>query len=551
MSNKSPRPDKESTAFPILTDEQIKLIASESETLDFAAGDVLIEEGDGDFCFYVIQAGEIRITENSTGEEREVTVHGPGEFTGDIDMLTGHRSFFQAIASRDGRALKLGGEELREIIRAHSSLGDLLLNAFILRRDLLLASDFAGVRVIGSRHSQDTFRIRNFLSRNHVPFTWIDLEKEHNVDALLEQVGVAPEETPIILYGNSKPLRNPSNQELAEAAGFATQPDDELYDLVVVGGGPAGLAAAVYGASEGLKTLVVEESAPGGQASWSSKIENYLGFPTGLSGSELAEKAVIQADKFGVQMLTPFSAQSLEIEESIKVIGLSEDEIVKTRTVVIATGADYRRLPLDNLEQYEGSSVFYSATSIEASLCQENEVAIVGGGNSAGQAAIFLSDFASCVHIFIRGDSLDKSMSRYLTRRIEQSENIHLSPHTEVTALHGESSLERITVKSNETDETEEYDVVNLFVFVGAKPHTEWLDGVVEMDDKGFIKTGNDIDNFQRNGSTQRAPYHLETSLAGVFAAGDVRADSVKRVASAVGEGSMAVQFIHQVIEKE
>ena len=551
MSNKSPRPDKESTAFPILTDEQIDLIAREAESIDFAAGDVLIEEGDGDFCFYVIQAGEIRITESSTGEEREITVHGSGEFTGDIDMLTGHRPFFQATASEDGRALKLGGEALREIIRAHSSLGDLLLNAFIRRRDLLLASDFAGVRVIGSRHSQDTFRIRDFLSRNHVPFTWLDLEKDQGVEALLEQVGVDPDETPIILYGNSKPLRNPSNQQLAEAAGFATQPDDELYDLVVVGGGPAGLATAVYGASEGLKTLVVEESAPGGQASWSSKIENYLGFPTGLSGSELAEKAVIQADKFGVQMLTPFRAQSLEVDGSIKTIALSENETVRTRTVVIATGADYRRLPLDNLEQYEGSSIFYSATSIEASLCQENEVAIVGGGNSAGQAAIFLSDFASCVHIFIRGDSLDRSMSRYLTRRIEQADNIHLSPHTEVTALHGESSLERITVKNNETDKTEEYDVVNLFVFIGAKPHTEWLDGVVEMDDKGFIKTGNDLDNSRRNGSTQRAPYHLETSLPGVFAAGDVRANSVKRVASAVGEGSMAVQFIHQVMEKE
>ena len=553
MSNQLSQTDSASTAFPVLTDEQINLIAREAEPIGFAAGEVLIEEGDGDFCFYVVQEGSISITETSTGEEREIAVHGPGEFTGDIDMLSGKRSFFQAAGKAEGRALKLGGEQLREVIRAHSSLGDLLLNAFLTRREQLLESDFAGVRVIGSRWSQDTFRIRDFLARNHVPFTWLDLERDQDVEVLLKQLGVDPEETPIILYGNREPLKNPSNQQLAEIAGFATQPDDELYDLVVVGGGPAGLAAAVYGASEGLKTLVVEESAPGGQASWSSKIENYLGFPTGLSGSELAERAVIQAEKFGVQLLTARCAERLATEESIKVITLDRDEIVRTRTVVIATGAAYRRLPLENLAQYEGSSIFYSATATEATACQSSDVAIVGGGNSAGQAAVFLSQYAHRVHIFIRGDSLASSMSRYLTRRIEQADNIHLAPHTEVTALHGDSALERITVENNQTGETQDYDVASLFVFIGAKPHTEWLDGVVEMDDKGFIKTGNDLDGFRGNGTPlpNRPPFHLETSLPGVFAAGDVRANSVKRVASAVGEGSMAVQFIHQVLEKE
>lgn len=539
--------DKNVVAFPTLTAEQIALIAPAAEEIAYPEGTILINEGDADFCFYIVTQGSIRILEHSTGEAREIAVHGSGEFTGDVDMLTGHRSLFQAVAGADCRALELGAAALREVIRAHSSLGDLLLNAFLVRRDLLLESGFTGVRVIGSRWSQDTFRIRDFLARNHVPFTWLDLDREAGVEDLLAHVGVTPEETPIILYGNHKPLKNPSNQTLAEAVGFSVRPDDEIYDLVVVGGGPAGLAAAVYGASEGLKTLVIEENGPGGQASWSSKIENYLGFPTGLSGSELAERAVLQAEKFGVQLITPCCARSLQMDGPLKLVTLEDGQTVRTRTVVIATGAAYQRLSLEHQQQYEGASIFYSATAVEATMCQDSNVAIVGGGNSAGQAAIFLSQYAHQVYIFIRGATLNTSMSRYLIRRIEEAENIELVPHTHVTGLHGADCLRQITVEHTKTKAEATYDVTNLFVFIGAKPHTEWLDGALELDDKSFIKTGHTLAGFPQN-DTSRAPFHLETSMPGVFAAGDVRAGSVKRVASAVGEGSMAVQFVHQVL---
>jgi thioredoxin reductase (NADPH) len=404
--------------------------------------------------------------------------------------------------------------------------------------------------VIGSRWSQDTFRIRDFLARNHVPFTWLDLEQDKGVDRLLQRIGVQSEETPIVLYGDQEVLRNPGNQDLAEAAGFSTTADEALYDLVVVGGGPAGLAAAVYASSEGLKTLVLEESAPGGQAACSSKIENYLGFPTGLSGGELAERAVIQAEKFGVEILTPGCAVGLAAEGTIKTITLANSEQVRTRTAVIATGASYRRLPLENLERYEGSSIFYSATAVEARLCHESEVAVVGGGNSAGQAAVFLAEQARCVHLFVIDNSLDAYMSRYLIRRIEQADNIHVAYQTEITALHGDEQLEKITTRNNATGDTNEYEVAGVFIFIGAEPHTEWLNGALELDDKGFIKTGDALNGFRANGATplKRQPYLLETSMPGVFAAGDVRSNSVKRVASAVGEGSMCVQFIHQVL---
>lgn len=541
---------KNAIAFPRLTDEQIRLIAANATAVTYAEGTILIEEGDADFCFYVITHGSIDILESSSGKPRDIAVHGPGEFTGDIDMLTGHRAFFQARAGANCRALMLQAAALRELIRAQSSLGDLLLNAFLMRRDMLLEGGFTGVRIIGSRWSQDTFRIRDFLARNHVPYTWLDLEKEEGIDALLEQIGVKPEETPIILYGNSVPLKNPTTHQVAHAIGIPAHASAEVYDLVVVGGGPAGLAAAVYGASEGLKTVVIEASGPGGQASWSSKIENYLGFPTGLSGSELASRAMIQAEKFGVQFLMPCSVQGLATAGALKILTLEDGAEVRARSVIIATGAAYQRLPLANLAQYEGACIFYSATAVEATMCLGCAIAIVGGGNSAGQAAIFLAQYADHVHIFIRGASLDASMSRYLIRRIEQTPNIHLAPCTTITALHGEASLQAITVRDQVTEQAHAYDVSNLFVFIGAKPHTAWLTGALAMDKDGFIKTGNAVADLWAADKTfpQRTPYFLETSLPGVFAAGDVRAESVKRVASAVGEGAMAVMFIHRVL---
>lgn len=539
------------TAYPTLTEEQMALLASQADEIEFAPGKVLFHEGESDFSFFVIKSGAIRITENSTGEEKEVTVHYPGEFTGDIDMLTGQHSLVTAVVAEPTTVLRIDAEKLRDIIRSHSVLGDVILEAFLMRRTLLVESDFVGMRVIGSRWTRETFRIRDFLAGHHIPFTWLDLEREPGVDQLLYNLGIPPEETPIVLWSDHPPLRNPSNQELAEIVGLSTDvSEDELYDLVVIGAGPAGLAAAVYGASEGLKTVVLEKDAPGGQASWSSKIENYLGFPTGLSGAELAQRAVVQAEKFGVNLITPCSAVGLRTQGAIKLIDMENDEQIRTRTAVIATGAAYQRLSIENMERYEGSSVFYSATGVEAILCHDNAVAVVGGGNSAGQAAVFLSQYARAVHLFTRGESLAATMSRYLSRRIEETGNIELHPHTEVTELHGETELAKVTVRHNQSDITEEYDINLLFVFIGAKPHSEWLDQAVALDEKGFIKTGELVGEFpsKQRPYPSRRPYLLETSIPGVFAVGDVRSTSVKRIASAVGEGSMAIQFVHQVL---
>lgn len=542
--------ERTQVAFPRLSAEQMDLLAENTETLDYPEGTVLFAAGDTDYPFFIVRRGTVCIVETSQGVEQEVAIHQPGEFTGDIDMLTGRRSIVTAIAGPECRVLKLEAEALREVIRSRSALGDLLLNAFLMRRTLLLETDFAGVRVIGSRWSRDTFRIRDFLARNHVPFTWLDLERDAGAEQLLASLHIHPAETPILLLENREPLRNPSNQGLAEAVGITTVADEELYDLVVVGGGPAGLAAAVYGASEGLKTVVLEENAPGGQASWSSKIENYLGFPTGLSGAELAERATLQAEKFGVTILTPCCATQLEDQGDSKVITLTNGQKVSTRTVVIATGATYQRLPVADLARYEGASVFYSATAVEARLCQELTVGIVGGGNSAGQAAIFLADHTHSVQMFVRGDTLATTMSRYLIQRIEQAENIEVAYQTEILGLHGEPNLECVTARHRQNDTLQEYPLDYLFIFIGAKPHTGWLNGAVALDRHGFIKTGDQLAGFRQPpvGRPRRRPYMLETDVPGVFAAGDVRAGSVKRVASAVGEGAMAVQFVHQVL---
>jgi thioredoxin reductase (NADPH) len=542
---------KATTAYPTLTEEQIALLASRADAAEFAAGEVLFHEGESDFSFFVIKSGAARILENSTGEEKEVTVHHAGDFTGDIDMLTGQRSLVTAVAIEPTTVLRIDAEKLRDIIRSHSALGDVILEAFLMRRTLLIESDFVGVRVIGSRWTRDTFRIRDFLAGHHIPFTWLDLEREPGVDQLLYNLGIRPQETPIVLWSDHPPLRNPSNNDLAEIVGLNTEvTEDELYDLIVVGAGPAGLAAAVYGASEGLQTVVLEKDAPGGQASWSSKIENYLGFPTGVSGAELAQRAVVQAEKFGVKIVTPCSVVGLRTQGTTKVIDMENGEQVRTRTAVIATGAAYQRLAIKNMEHYEGSSVFYSATGVEAILCHDNAVAVVGGGNSAGQAAVFLSQYARGVHLFIRGESLAATMSRYLIRRIEEAGNIELHPYTEITELHGETELAKVTVYNNQTSATKEYDINLLFVFIGAKPHTEWLGQAVALDEKGFIKTGELVGEFpsKQRPYPPRRPYLLETSIPGVFAVGDVRSTSVKRIASAVGEGSMAIQFVHQVL---
>lgn len=542
--------EKYPNAFPKFDDEQLKQFAKVAECHTYRDGDVLFAAGDREFKFHVIKSGEIVIVDRSSGEPREMLVHEAGEFTGDLANLTGSPANADAIARGKTEVYEVCAEELRHIIGEQPTLSDTILQTFIARWLALQDSNFTGLRVIGSRFSGDTFRIRDFLSKNRVVFTWLDLENDPQVDVLLKQFNIKPEETPIVVYGGDWVLRNPSNVELAERIGILRPIEDTLYDLAIIGGGPAGLAAAVYGASEGLKTIVLDKIATGGQAGTSSRIENYLGFPTGVSGAELAGRATLQAEKFGASLSTPSNVGKLELDGGYPSLHLDGGKQLQAKAILIASGADYRKLNVENRERFDGAGVYYAATQLEAQFCAGEQVIVVGGGNSAGQAAVFLSGNVRKVYVLIRGDDLGKNMSRYLSQRIEATENIELLCETEVTGLSGKDYLESAEVTNNKTGEKREIKTPAVFSFIGAIPRTDWLPPEIETDEKGFIKTGNDI-NISSFWKLKRQPFLLETSFAGVFAAGDVRSDSVKRVASAVGEGSMTVQFVHEYLKKK
>ncbi len=436
------------------------------------------------------------------------------------------------------------------VLNHHPELGDLILNAFLARRQLLRESEsFAAIRVIGAKNSHDAFRVREFLSKNLLPFMWIDLEGDSCVRCLLEQFHVTADDTPVVAWGAQTLLRNPSNRELAELVGLRDRLEQMDFDLVVVGGGPAGLAAAVYGESEGLRTLVVERMAPGGQAGRSMRIENYLGFPGGITGADLAERAILQAKKFGATMTVATEALSMEFDDGRPVLRLDADEVVRTRCLLIATGADYRLLGVEGCQEFEGSGVYYAATPIEAAMCRDATVVVVGGGNSAGQAAVYLSRTAAKVYVVIRADNLYKGMSDYLARRVEDSDNIEILLNSEVCRLAGQGSLREVGIIDNKSGEVRSFEVSALFSFIGATPRTDWLPQEIEKDEKEFVCTGPALAG-SRHWGLKRQPFLLETSRPGVFAAGDVRSGSVKRVASAVGEGSMAVQFVHEFLRE-
>jgi thioredoxin reductase (NADPH) len=429
-------------------------------------------------------------------------------------------------------------------------LSDLILQAFIARRQLLRQSpDFTGLRVLGSRYSADTFRVRDFLAKNRVLFTWVDVETDPQVGQLLRQFGVTEADTPVVACGHLVMLRNPSNRQLADAIGIRQPLEHAVYDLVVVGAGPAGLAAAVYGASEGLRTVVLEQTAPGGQAGSSMRIENYLGFPTGLTGNELAGRAVLQANKFGAHLSVPTPVTRLEFDKAYPVLHLDGGETVAAKCLLIASGAEYRRLGVEGCERYEGTGVYYAATPNEAPLCRGAEVVLVGGGNSAGQAAVFLAGHARKVVLLLRGGDLYQSMSSYLARRIEQTANIEVLRHTTVRRMRGDGRLSAVEIANHRTGEERTVETPAVFSFIGAVPRTDWLPAEVERDAKGFVLTGPAVAKSP-HWTARRPPLLLETSRAGVFAAGDVRAGSVKRVASAVGEGAMAVQFVHEYLKE-
>jgi thioredoxin reductase (NADPH) len=539
--------------FPKLIPAQIDRIAAHGRIRSVQPGEVLIEQGDTSVPFFVVITGEVEIVRPFDAYETLVTVHGSGEFTGEVNMLSGRRSFFRARATKPGKVIELDHQQMLTLVQTDAELSDILMRAFILRRVELIAAGVGDIILIGSTHSASTLRIKEFLMRNGHPYSYIDLERDPDVQNLLDNFKISASEIPVLICRGQLALRNPSNQQIADCLGFNESVDQtHVRDLVVIGAGPSGLAAAVYGASEGLDVLVLETSSPGGQAGSSSKIENYLGFPTGITGQELAARAYLQAQKFGAHMLIA-KATRLICDRKPYVIEFENGARISTRTVVIATGAQYRKLPLENLSRFEGAGVYYGATFVEAQLCGGEEVIVVGGGNSAGQAAVFLAQTAKRVYMLVRSAGLAASMSRYLIRRIENSPTITLRPQTEIVALEGDNHLNSAYWRNGKTGQTEKHEISHIFVMTGADPNTRWLNDCMALDSKGFIKTGSDLlpeDLGAAGWPLTRPPYLLETSLPGVFAVGDVRGGSIKRVASAVGEGSIAISFIHKVLQE-
>ena len=539
--------------FPKLTPVQISRIEPHGRIRSIQPGEVLIEQGDTSVPFFVVITGEIEIVRPFGTQETLVTVHSDGQFTGEVNMLSGRRSLVRARVTKPGKVIELDHQQMLSLVQTDVELSGIFMRAFILRRVELIAAGVGDIVLVGSAYSADTLRIKEFLMRNGHPYSYIDLERDLDVQNLLDTFQVSASEIPVLICRGQIVLRTPSNQEIADCLGFNESIDQtHVRDLIIIGAGPSGLAAAVYGASEGLDVLMLETSSPGGQAGSSSSIENYLGFPTGISGQELAGRAYTQAQKFGARMLVAKASQ-LVCDGRPYVIELENGARISTRTVMIATGVQYRKLPLENLSRFEGAGVYYGATFVEAQLCGGEEVVVVGGGNSAGQAAVFLAQNAKHVHMLVRSSGLTASMSRYLIRRIENTPTIILRPRTEIVTLEGGAHLESVHWRNNQSGETEKHEISHVFIMTGAEPNTHWLNGCIILDDKGFIKTGSDLlsDNLSASAwPLMRQPYLLETSLPGVFAVGDVRSGSVKRVASAVGEGSIAISFIHKVLQE-
>jgi len=539
--------------FPTLTAAQIARIAAHGSRRSIGRGEVLIEEGDRVVPFFVVMAGRVEVVRRS-GADRPVASHGPGQFTGEANMLSGRPAMFRVRAVEPGEVAEIDRERLLALVQTDPELGEILMRAFIFRRLELVAHGMGDVVLIGSTHSADTHRIKEFLTRNDHPHAYLDLDRDADVQHLLDRFHVSVADVPVLICRDQAVLRNPTNQQIADCLGFnAAINQTRLRDIIIVGAGPSGLAAAVYGASEGLDVLVLESNAPGGQAGSSSKIENYLGFPMGISGQELAGRAYTQAQKFGAEMIIAKGATQLTCTRKPYAIEIGDGTRVPAHAVIIATGAEYRKLSVENLSRFEGAGVYYSATVFEAQSCGGKDVIVVGGGNSAGQAAVFLAQTARHVRLLVRSGGLAESMSRYLIQRIDKHPAIELQTHTEIVALEGNGHVERVRWRNNRTGATETGNVSHVFSMTGAVPNTRWLDGCVALDAKGFIKTGRDLspdDLAAAHWPLARAPHLLETSLPGLFAIGDVRSGSTKRVASAVGEGSIAIALVHQVLHE-
>ena len=533
-------------AYPALSEAQIIALGALGERRPTGQDEILFRQGQQNRDFFVVLAGKVAVVEgHGAAEERIIAVHGRGRFLDELSLLTGEASYYTAKVTEPGEVLVVPVDRLRDLVARDDDFGDLILRAYLIRRSILIDLG-VGLRVVGSRYSPDARRLRDFAARNRLPYRWLDLEADADAEELLRQFGVAPEDTPIVIV-RGRLLRNPSNAELAATAGLpapaTTRQSD--YDLLVVGAGPAGLSAGVYGASEGMRTVILDAFATGGQAGTSSRIENYLGFPSGISGAELAERAVIQARKFGTTFAIPARAASISRDGGRYRVGLDDGTSKTATSVVIATGASYRRLTVPGLDRFEEMCVYYAASQAEATICRGSPVAVLGGGNSAGQATVFLSRHAERVSLIVREADLGEKMSRYLIDQITRLPNVRILLSTEVRELLGGDELETIAVENNRTGARQTIKARALFVFIGVTPCTGWLCGLVELDDHGFVRTGPAADRLSGAAEPEAGARRsaLETSQPGVFAAGDVRSGSTKRVATAVGEGAMAISL--------
>jgi thioredoxin reductase (NADPH) len=536
-------------AFRQLNDAELAALEPFGVRRAMSAGEYLYREGDPGYDFFVVLSGAVEIVVHTEGKERVIARHSPGRFLGELNLLTGQRVFVSARVAEPGEVLAVPRDALRRLIATDASLSDKILAAFLARRAILMTGASSAIRVIGSRFSPDSGRVREFLVRNRIPHEWLDPDAESDVERLLREFEIAPRDLPVVIV-SGRVLRHPTPGVLADYLGLTvgTTPDGG-FDLIVVGAGPAGLAAAVYGASEGLRTLVLEMVAVGGQAGSSSRIENYLGFPTGISGGDLTQRATVQAQKFGASFSSPCTVVSLQEQAGHFILRLSNGSEIPSRAVIVATGARYRKLDADGLERFESRGVYYAATELEARACAGSPAVVAGGGNSAGQAALFLADAGSAVTIVIRGPNLEASMSRYLIDRIEATKRIVVRQNTRIIALEGDESLTGVRISGPSGEET--LGATALFSFIGAEPASQWLSGFAALDDRGFVLTDRSLGREQLEGrwdALGRAPLPFETSHPGLFAVGDVRSGSTKRVAAAVGEGSAAVRSVYDYL---
>ncbi|HVP55336.1 MAG TPA: FAD-dependent oxidoreductase [Candidatus Eisenbacteria bacterium] len=544
--------DQQTQAFPLLTAAQIDRIRPYGKVRAVSADEILFDVGNEHMPMFILLSGELEVVQPTCSGERTLVKHEPGGFSGEISVISGRRSLARGRVTEPGEFLEVSQGNLRSLIAKDAELSEIFMRAYILRRLMLITKGFGDVVVLGSIHCGGTLRLREFLSRNGHPYTYIDLDRDAQAQEILDRFQVSVKEIPVLICRGTKVLRNPKPQEVADCLGLNNPVDEaQVRDVIVVGGGPSGLAAAVYAASEGLNVLVIETNAPGGQAGSSSKIENYLGFPTGISGFELATRAINQAQKFGAEMLVAHDVVRLHCDRRPYHIELENGQKLTTRTVVIASGAQYNKPDIPNRARFEGTGVYYGATNMEAPLCENEAIIVVGGGNSAGQAAVYLSQFASQVHMLVRSGKLSDTMSRYLIERVEGNPKVTLHFHSEIVALAGDWHLEQVQWRHKTTGDVETHPIRHVFLMTGAVPNTAWLQDCLALDSKGFIITGQDL---QANGADNtkwpgtRPPFLLETSLPGVFAVGDVRSGNVKRVASAVGEGSISVHLVHRVL---